>query len=217
MGPAFLALAWYLAFLSPPTEVPNTPGTRVARSAIDPKPLRVVLHDRAQIRVGPYEYHCNDCHRLFRSAPERQGPLAQHTHIILDHGLNDRCFNCHDRTDRERLVLRNGKLIGFDAVPTLCSQCHGTTFRDWERGMHGKQLGSWSTSTPSRHRLNCTECHDPHHPAYPDFTPLPPPNTLRMGEQAMGHGRVGGKRNPLAQWRPVVEHAPVSPADQEGH
>jgi len=200
VGPAFAAFATWLFLWPLPADIPLTPAQPVAHTSIETKPLRAVLGDPPRIQIGPYQFNCNECHRLFRSALQRRGPLAQHTHITLNHGLNDRCFNCHDRLDRERLVLRDGRRVGFDAVPTLCSQCHGTTFRDWERGMHGKHLGAWSPTDVTRRRLACTECHDPHHPAYPVFTPLPPPRTLRMGDPPAHHDSA--KRSPLAQWRP---------------
>ncbi|RMH09985.1 MAG: hypothetical protein D6695_12255 [Planctomycetota bacterium] len=197
----FAALAFY--FVSQPAlpEMPLAATPVVQASEIAPGKRRDPIKEPPRIRVGAFTYGCNECHSLFLSAPERQGPLAQHTHIKLDHGLNARCFNCHDRFDREKLVLRDGSLIGYDQVPTLCSQCHGTTFRDWERGMHGKDLGSWDLSSPRHVRLECHECHDPHAPAYPPIVPLPAPNTMRMGTPVhLAHEHKPEAGNPLAPW-----------------
>ncbi len=205
-----MGLAGYLAWLSPRVDVPLEPAAQVLPGQIEARPLRAVQHDPPQVVIGGYQHHCNDCHRLFKSAPERRSPLAQHTHILLDHGMNDRCFNCHDRNNREKLVLRNGKPAPFEDVAVLCAQCHGTTYRDWQRGMHGKDLGSWSPAVGPQHRLVCTECHDPHVPAYADFIPLPGPRTLRMGRPpAPDEEGTDGKRNPLAQRHPPgAEHRP---------
>ncbi len=100
---------------------------------------------------------------------------------MLDHGLNDRCLNCHDHENRDRLRLHGTKTIGFDDVQELCAKCHGPTFRDWELGIHGRTNGYWDEASGEARKLLCTECHDPHAPAFPDIAPLPGPNTLRMG------------------------------------
>jgi len=91
--------------------------------------------------------------------------------------------------------------VPFSDVQSLCAQCHGPVFRDWERGTHGKTLGAWDLSSPDAHRLTCTECHNPHSPAYEPIEPLPGPNTLRMGEQhKKAHGAHENERNPLRKW-----------------
>lgn len=197
----FGVLAYYLSALPAVPEMPLGRTPAFDTSLITPGARRIPIGSPPRIQVGYYEYGCNECHGLFVSAPERQGRLAQHTHIELNHGLNARCFNCHDRFDRDRLTLRDGSLIGFDQIPTLCSQCHGTTFRDWERGMHGKDLGTWDRDMGSWRRLTCAECHDPHAPAYPRFVPLPGPNTMRMGKSiGVSQHQESESDNPLAPW-----------------
>ncbi len=114
-------------------------------------------------------------------------------------------------------MLHDGTRIGFNYAPRLCAQCHGTVFRDWERGTHGKTMGSWDADDPRRHRLACNDCHDPHSPAYPKFAPLPGPNTLRMGEQ---HGVTGHSERhiPLQRWsRPGVHETTPPPPPPEEH
>ncbi len=213
IGPGLLALAGWLATEPPRAAVPIVATAAVTRDRIDPSPLRRMQTDPPSVVIGGYLHHCNDCHRLFESAAERQGPLAQHTEVVLNHGMNDRCFNCHDRKDRQRLTCRDGRMIPFSQVADLCAQCHGTTYRDWQKGMHGKTLGSWDASTGRQHRLVCTECHNPHAPAYERIAPLPAPNTLRMGSPSSGdHGSPDGKHNPLARWRPAPGGAPDEPA-----
>lgn len=199
IGPFFLLLAWWLLMWSPGPEIPRAASPAVDRASFAPGARRDPMGAPPTARIGGFSHACNECHRLFTSPPIERRTLMQHTHITLRHGMNDRCFNCHDRGDREKLVLHDGTLLPFDEVPRLCSQCHGTVYRDWERGTHGKTMGSWDTRAGGQHRLGCNDCHDPHAPAYPGIAPLPGPNTLRMGDQAP-HGGEGHRRAPLQQW-----------------
>jgi hypothetical protein len=79
----------------------------------------------------------------------------------------------------------------------LCAQCHGTTYRDWQRGMHGKTMGSWDKSSGKQRRLLCTECHNPHAPAYGRLAPLPGPRTLRMNAGDEKDHQEGADPSPL--------------------
>lgn len=184
VGPAFLLVALWLHGLDPAPSIPDAATPEVAADRLRPTVRTALLQDPPLIPVGGYSHRCSECHRLFSSASDRPERLYQHTAIRFDHGLNDRCFNCHDRDQREKLVLRDGSLIPFADSPRLCSQCHGTTYRDWQTGAHGKTLGGWDPSRGERRRLDCTECHDPHAPAFDPLEPLPGPHTLRMGRQA---------------------------------
>ncbi len=195
----FLLVAAWFVFLSPPAEVPRGEMVVVSRSLFAPGARRIATVDPPMALVGGYEHACMECHRLFNSPPVELRRLVQHTGIALSHGMNDRCFNCHDRDDRSKLVLHDGTLIGFSEVPRLCSQCHGTVFRDWQRGTHGKSMGSWNEDSAAQHRLGCNDCHDPHSPAYPPFVPLPGPNTLRMGDQSQ-HAEHRSRHIPLRRW-----------------
>lgn len=200
IGPVFLMLAAWFVFASPSADPPVAPAALVARERIAPGARRHQMADPPSALIGGFAQRCNECHRFFDSPPAERRTLTQHTHIQLEHGLNNRCFNCHDNDNRELLALYDGNKLGFDDVPRLCRQCHGPVFRDWERGTHGKTMGSWDASSGSRVWLACNECHDPHAPAYPAYEPLPPPNTMRMGPQS-GHGNEGHDRHmPLRRW-----------------
>jgi hypothetical protein len=180
--------------------LPIPAASGVAHADLLLGPPRQALGDPPTIQNGQYRQTCSECHALFPSPEVVRDPLLQHTHIVLDHGLNDRCYNCHSRENRDLLVKHGGETIGFAAAPELCSQCHGTVFRDWQDGIHGRTTGSWETNAPAQRRLGCNECHDPHSPAYPRLAPLPGPNTLRMGAQdsAAAHGVP---ENPLEKWK----------------
>ncbi|MHC4975789.1 MAG: hypothetical protein ACYTF7_04180 [Planctomycetota bacterium] len=198
--PGFFVLALVLWLTSSVPEVPTarTPAFDVA--LLDSGPRREMFTDPPTVRVAGYDQRCNSCHQLFQSNWDGSRELYQHQHITLSHGINDQCVNCHDSEDRDRLVLRDGSTIGFAQSNTLCSQCHGPVTNDWERGIHGKMLGSWDPTSPESRRLNCTECHDPHSPRYDSITPLPGPNTFRMGEPKDDSGHLEQQRDPLKRW-----------------
>jgi len=63
-------------------------------------------------------------------------------------------------------------LVPFTESYRLCGQCHGTQFRDWRTGIHGKRTGYWDG--PKRYLL-CVHCHNPHSPRFAALQPLPPP------------------------------------------
>jgi len=198
----FFALAiWFLlgdrsASLSLP------PAVEIDASELEIGPLREILGDPPEVVIGGYAQRCETCHMLFESRPEASSSLKQHTDIRLDHGLNSRCYNCHSIVDRNKLVLHDGSLLGYEQVVDLCAKCHGPTFRDWERGTHGKTLGSWDATLGEMRRLLCTECHDPHSPAFPAMKPLPGPNTMRMGAPK-AHTDEEENRNPLQRRRKI--------------
>jgi len=159
--------------------------------------------DPPVIRIGGYDQRCDDCHKLFASVPERTRgrPRTQHTEIDLRHGLNDGCLNCHDIAERERLRLHSGETVPFSEVAQLCAQCHGPVYRDWELGVHGKTVGAWNPELDQPVRYTCTNCHDPHAPAYPGIEPLPAPNTLRLEhDHDDAHLEIGLERNVLLRW-----------------
>lgn len=180
----FVLLAGWLAFGSPGAHIPVSPAQTPPKAELQPGPRREPMREPPSIAMGGFTHSCNECHRLFESSTAPKQQMMQHAHVRLNHGMNDKCLNCHDRENRERLVLFDGTLVGFDRVTDLCSRCHGTVYRDWERGTHGKTLGSWDARSGDQRRLTCTECHDPHAPAYPPLVPLAAPDTLRMGNQS---------------------------------
>jgi hypothetical protein len=216
IGPIFLALAAYFLLVSPPMVIPPSGVETVARERFAPGGVRRPMQDPPTAVSGGYEHACNECHRTFDSPPVERRTLVQHTQIYFDHGMNNRCFNCHDRANRERLVLHDGTLLTFSEVPRLCSQCHGTVYRDWQRGTHGKTMGSWDAASGDQHRLVCNDCHNPHAPAYRPLVPLPGPVTLRMGNQV--HEAAHAERHiPLRRWSlPEEAHEPAPSHDANG-
>jgi hypothetical protein len=118
-------------------------------------------------------FPCSGCHADMEVNHERRTLEDMHDDIVLDHGPKDRwCFDCHNPDDRDRLRLANGTLISFEESYKLCGQCHGTIYRDWREGIHGRREGYWNGA---KSYLLCANCHDPHAPRFKPIEPLPPP------------------------------------------
>jgi hypothetical protein len=213
VGPVLFLTGLVLFFGPHQAPVPLLAVTPIDSSQIDPTPLREAIHDPPFLMVASFEKSCMDCHALFQSQSTTQFAMFQHEEIRknLDHGLNTRCYNCHDLEARDRLVLHDGSTTGYDQVEHLCAKCHGPTYRDWERGSHGKTLGYWDRSKGDPERLTCTQCHDPHSPAFGKSSPLPGPNTLRMNQTA--------DMNQSANGAPSADNAAVRGSDRNasGH
>ncbi|GAB4384798.1 MAG: hypothetical protein Kow0022_08490 [Phycisphaerales bacterium] len=201
IGPAFLGVAAVILYVIPSEPVPTSATPAIRDASISIEPVRTPKGDPPTTFINGFDRRCNDCHSIIEPRENSQADLQQHSDIVLRHGLNNSCLNCHDREDRERLVLHDGSTIGYAAVEQLCAQCHGRVYRDWTRGAHGKTMGSWRRDDPRFHRLTCTNCHDPHAPMFGSLEPLPGPSTLRMGKPSSGHhDRITSKRNPLLLW-----------------
>jgi hypothetical protein len=204
IAPVFLALAAWFLWGPDGLELPESVPAVVDASLLDTAPRRKALGDPPVIVVDGFERTCMDCHRLFQPRDDTPVELMQHRHVVLDHGINHRCRNCHHPDDRDRLVLHDGTVIDYSHVVELCAKCHGPTFRDWERGAHGRTNGYWDAGAGDIRRLRCTECHDPHQPRRPAMDPLRPfpgPNTIRMRPSAEdGHEPRNERKNPLRRW-----------------
>lgn len=126
------------------------------------------------VKAG-WTYNCMECHKLF---PARwhydDRPFNEHKDIRLDHGNNRFCLNCHHPTNRNAFVDYDGAEIAQGDVVMLCAKCHGTIYRDWQAGVHGRENGFWKTDAGEKTKLRCIQCHDPHSPKFKPMKPLPP-------------------------------------------
>jgi molybdopterin-containing oxidoreductase family iron-sulfur binding subunit len=61
-------------------------------------------------------------------------PRFAHAVIQLDHGANDRCYNCHLIQDRNKYAANDGSGIMAGNVEQLCARCHGLIYNDWSAG-----------------------------------------------------------------------------------
>jgi len=121
---------------------------------------------------------CRACHGPEKDFPvnfKRREDLLVHTNIKLNHGgVRLWCLDCHNPDNRNYLLpLSDGKPIDFEHSYLLCGKCHGTKYRDWRYGIHGKRTGFWNGA---KDYYLCVSCHDPHSPRFKPLTPMPPPN-----------------------------------------
>lgn len=115
-------------------------------------------------------FPCSECHNFRAENRTKRLLKDNHLDIELKHGEDQRwCYDCHEG---DRLRLQNGKLISFADGHLLCGQCHGTIFRDWKAGIHGKRSGNWDGDKLYR---VCGNCHNPHKPKFSAIEPKQPP------------------------------------------
>ncbi|MBP7934700.1 MAG: hypothetical protein KA354_08650 [Phycisphaerae bacterium] len=195
---------------------PAGPAAVVPASATDITPVRRPILKPETVVAG-MTYRCSECHNLFPSPVETDRPLTQHRAIVLEHGINGRCFNCHNREDRNAFADDRGGPIPFDQPPLLCAKCHGPVYRDWTHGVHGRTNGYWDPELGPMERRKCVECHDPHNPAFQPMQPAPGPNTLRMGDQRSEAEGRGETRNPLLIYRQRLPAGRGDEAKPRGH
>jgi predicted CXXCH cytochrome family protein len=108
-------------------------------------------------------------------------PAAHKGLLSMAHGhnlQNNNCYNCHDRDELDQLHTSGGTKLKFEQATLLCASCHGTTYRDWVAGAHGRRSGFWDRSAGPMKREECTSCHDPHAPAFTGIIPMPGPHLL---------------------------------------
>jgi hypothetical protein len=125
------------------------------------------------VRNG-WTYNCMECHKLFPANWHYDRPLNEHKDVVLDHGNNRYCLNCHHPTNRNAFVDYDGGEIAQADVVQLCARCHGTIYRDWQAGVHGRGNGFWNAELGGKTKLRCIQCHDPHSPKFKPMKPLPP-------------------------------------------
>lgn len=120
--------------------------------------------------LSSQSFPCSKCHRYLTPNREKRTLELAHTTISLRHAETQRwCLDCHEG---DKLRLPNGELIDYDRSFVLCGQCHGTIFRDWKVGIHGKRTGAWDGE---RYYRLCVSCHDAHQPRYKPIEPKPAP------------------------------------------
>ena len=149
----------------------------------------------------PITVACATCHSVRPAngspdAPPRRDASTLtvfHQGLIFDHG-DLACASCHNAGDGyATLRLAEGTALGFPEVMTLCAQCHGPTYADWQRGAHGGMTGHWDLSRGGRERNNCIDCHDPHAPAFPRMVPTFKPRDRFLDGDPHGRGHGDGE------------------------
>lgn len=119
---------------------------------------------------------CSSCHdgsEPMQGDPKEKGVF--HDKIELKHGRNQHCFNCHNRKQPADFADFDGAPIKLADVQLLCAKCHGTTFRDWNDGSHGRRSGSWDKAKGGPKQTVCIACHEPHWPHFKAMKSAPAP------------------------------------------
>jgi hypothetical protein len=158
--------AW--AQISAPATDPSTQETTEVKDQEFPVPVQPLPKT-----ITP----CRACHGPEKDFPinfKRTEALLVHRNLKLNHGgAKVWCLDCHHPEDRNNLLpLSDGKPIKFEESYLLCGKCHGTKYRDWRYGIHGKRTGFWNGE---KTYFRCVTCHDPHSPKFKPIAPLPPP------------------------------------------
>lgn len=126
----------------------------------------------------PVSLKCFSCHSVRESNPHtsQSTDLDEfHQGLKMAHGQLT-CISCHDAKDGySSLKLADGRILAFSESMTLCAQCHGPQFGDYQHGSHGGMTGHWDLTKGGRTRNHCLHCHDPHAPKYPQFSPVAGP------------------------------------------
>lgn len=118
-------------------------------------------------------FPCSECHAETDIVDRTRRVVDFHDTVDFKHDAENRwCLDCHDAQNRDKLKLADGRLLEFTESFQLCAQCHGTKFRDWKAGEHGRRTGSWSGT---KEYLLCVHCHDPHSPKFKEMKPMRPP------------------------------------------
>lgn len=182
--PVFLIL--FLGFI---ITTASSPEPDQKTGALNPEWYRLTTARGELLQYKPLVGNCFICHMSLIPDPTVRIPRFVHQKVILEHGSNDRCYNCHLIHDRNYYAADDGSKIMPTNPEKLCARCHGLIHKDWQAGTHGLMRGEWSGSVEfKRERTGCTHCHDPHAPnfRFDKFAPPPswPPNTVRQLAQS---------------------------------
>jgi len=145
------------------------------------------------VKMG-WSYNCMECHKSLEAKWHHDDrAMVEHETIKLNHGNNRFCLNCHHPTNRNVFVDYDGSEIAEQDVVLLCARCHGTTYRDWQAGAHGRRNGYWDKSKGGETQLRCIQCPDPHDPKFKAIESLHAP-TYPKRAAGSEHGTVPGKK-----------------------
>ena len=144
-----------------------------------------------QVRVVPVEktieyFPCSRCHQHVDEEMKSPDSFEKvHGRITFQHmkQIKD-CNFCHDKKDYNYLRLFDGTRVDFNSSYQVCLQCHGEKKKDWETGVHGKQVGSWKGI---KYRSSCVECHDAHFPQFKKVKADPAPPRPKLGIKKGAH------------------------------
>jgi hypothetical protein len=188
----------HVAGNSPREQAPPSPAPEDQRSSQPSSTLFAVFirkpSDHPTIPTGavddkgqPIQLGCAVCHSVkpVETSARLGTPLKLFHQGLAGKHANLSCVSCHNPADGyASLRLADGTRVPYSEVMTLCAQCHGPQYRDYQHGAHGGMTGHWDLKRGPRQRNNCIHCHDPHSPKYPVVNPAPGPNDRFQGGSA---------------------------------
>jgi nitrate/TMAO reductase-like tetraheme cytochrome c subunit len=158
----------------------------------------------------PVTVSCGTCHATVPTNREHGLadllPTKFHAGLHYQHGGLS-CVSCHNADNYDVLRLADGRPVPFANAEQLCAQCHGPQTRDYLHGSHGGMTGYWDRRKGERQRNTCTDCHDPHAPAYPLLQPVFQPRDRGALQQAAREAAASSRLTPPANATP-----PAAPA-----
>ena len=177
-----------------PEQVEVPPGAPVSLHPVQirPGPETPSVRSGAFTHAGtPGLVACSTCHstRAPSTATQDAAQLREfHQGLQYTHGGLS-CLSCHNAENYDTLRRADGTPIAFPNTVQLCAQCHGPQHRDYQNGSHGGMTGFWDLRQGPRQRNTCSDCHDPHAPAYQRVMPIfPPQDRGARQQQQRGHG-----------------------------
>ncbi|MCB2182694.1 MAG: hypothetical protein KQH63_11745 [Desulfobulbaceae bacterium] len=202
--PYGMAVILFFFFLCIPTAgMSETEGAEHVPLPIDEQAAKSTDKESEQYSVPPplvYQglFPCQACHRrdvrgvssqlekgneflgkyIRKPDPKPRILVKMHRNINLRHAEWHWCLNCHDQDERNYLRLITGEKIPFEKSYRLCGQCHGSIYRDWKIGIHGRRVGNWKGK---KLYLLCSHCHDPHSPKFRKLPAEDPPRPPHYG------------------------------------
>jgi len=199
---AFSALTLAFRFQAWGRTAPQAEIPLIDPRILNPATPRYSYVDLANARADLSDFDCTACHdpketrALKFDAWGNVRVPQEHSNIVMHHGSqnrNNNCYNCHDEKNRDKLQARDGRELTFWQSASLCGSCHGTQFRDWEAGAHGRTSGYWDRQEGPTSRKVCASCHNPHAPKYVGREPAPMPHPLRPLAKP-DHGATEGEK-----------------------
>lgn len=210
LGVTIVAVVGGAAFSTVASGGPGAAGAHgripIATGALNRAPRTVPPHRPVSSQPGvqmavtsftgvPVTVSCATCHTTMPANRQLgsggQMPVKFHQGLHYSHG-GQSCLSCHNADNYDTLRLADGRSVPFSQAQQLCGQCHGPQTRDYLNGSHGGMTGYWDLSRGDRVRNTCTDCHDPHVPAYSVVQPVFAPRDRGARQQALRAGASAG-------------------------
>jgi hypothetical protein len=196
IGAGWAGWWWSVVAAQPPTSARSSASTGEPAAPVrhpvhvHPGPQTPAVLALLPGRTTPERVACSTCHTT--RAPNLEahagGDLDEfHQGLAYRHG-GQSCLSCHNATNYDTLRRADGTALDYANTIQLCAQCHGPQHRDFVDGLHGGMTGYWDLTAGPRERKTCTNCHDPHAPAFPRVQPVFPPRDRGARQlQERGH------------------------------